>query len=272
LARVGRLELVTKMELPSIDLTKIKFRKIITFPRKLSSELAEEIGIHIGDGSLFFRQKEGHYDYVVSLNIEEESYKNYIIYLMKRIYGILPSYIDVEKSDNSINIEYNSKLLLLWKKSIGLPIGKKSEITIPKFIPNSIFVVDFLRGIFDTDGSVTFKKKSGRYHSYPVLKIDNKSSKLILQINSLSRKIGINSSFDLNSSHISSKGSESFISTIYISGRRNLVKWFNSVSPRNEIHLTKYQIWKKFGFCPPKTKLEQRKLILRGELDPFKFE
>jgi len=259
------------MSLPTIDLKQIRFRTKINFPPSLSKELAEEIGIHIGDGSLFFRKKENHYDYVVCLNREEESYKNYVISLIKKIYGIFPSYIDRDKVENSINIEYYSKLLFLWKKSLGLPIGNKREITIPKFILNSIFVTDCLRGIFDTDGSITFKKKKNNYHSYPVLKIDNKSSKLILQINSLLKKIEINSSFQLNRPHISSKGSTSFVSTLYISGKSNLVKWFNLISSKNEIHITKYKIWKKFGFCLSKTTLKHRKLILSGKLNPKKF-
>jgi hypothetical protein len=256
------------MNLPKINIKQIRFKTKINFPTSLSRELAEEIGIHIGDGSLFFRKKENHYDYVVCLSGEEESYKDYVIKLVKKIYGILPSYIDTDRIKNSINIEYNSKLLFLWKKSLGLPVGHKNEIIIPKFISNSSFVVDCLRGIFDTDGSITFKKKNDIYHTYPVLKIDNKSPKLVLQINSLLKKIGINSSFELNRPHTSSRGSITHVSTIYISGRSNLIKWFSLVSPKNEIHISKYQIWKKFGFCPPKTTLQQRKLILNGKLDP----
>jgi len=258
------------MRLPTINMKQIRFRTKINFPISLSKDLAEEIGIHIGDGSLFFRKKENHYDYVVCLSREEESYKNYVINLIKKIYGIVPSYIDKDKTENSINIEYYSKLLFLWKKSIGLPISDKSEITIPKFVLDSFFVIDCLRGIFDTDGSVTFKKKNQKYHSYPVLKIDNKSSKLVLQINLLLKKIGISSSFQLNKIHVSSNRSTSPVSTVYFSGKSNLLKWFNLVSSKNEIHTTKYKIWKKFGFCPPKTTLKQRKLILSGDLSPEK--
>lgn len=35
----------------------------------------------------------------------------------------------------------------------------------------------------------------------------------------------------------------------------------------NPVHLTKYDIWKKFGFCPPRTKLQQRIDILEGKID-----
>jgi len=256
-------------ELPVINFENLIFRKEISFPEKLSSELAEEIGIHIGDGSLVLRKKEGHYDYFVCLSTEEESYKNHVIKLIKKIYGILPSRIDIDK--NSVNIEYSSKLLLLWKSSMGLPIGNKKDITIPEIISSSVFITDCLRGIFDTDGSVTFKKKGHNYHTYPVLKIDNKNYRLIVQINSILRNIGITSSFQLNRPRISSNGSKSFVSTIYVSGKSNTVKWFKLISPKNEIHITKYHLWKKFGFCPPKTTLEERKLMLNGKMNPRTF-
>jgi len=238
------------MNLPTININQIRFKTKINFPTFLSKDLAEETGIHIGDGSLLFRKKENHYDYFVCLSREEELYKNHVINLINKLYGILPSRIDTDKIEKSINIEYNSKLLLLWKSSLGLPVGNKKNITIPELVLNSIFITDCLRGIFDTDGSVTFKKKNHNNHNYPVLKIDNKSSKLILQINSILKKIGISSSFQLNRPHFSSNGSKSLISTIYVSGKSNLVKWFNLISPKNEIHITKFEIWQKFGFCP----------------------
>jgi len=31
-------------------------------------------------------------------------------------------------------------------------------------------------------------------------------------------------------------------------------------------HLTKYEVWKKFGYCPPNTNIRQRKQILEGNL------
>ena len=39
----------------------------------------------------------------------------------------------------------------------------------------------------------------------------------------------------------------------------------------NYAKYSKYEVWKKFGFCPPYTTLKQRKKILNGELDPYSF-
>lgn len=256
--------------LPRIE-TKGKFRNRITFPKTLSNELAEEIGIHIGDGSLFLRKKEGHYDYFVCFHRDEESYKNYVIQLIESIYGIKPSHVDKDEKEKSILVEYNSKQLFLWKRAIGMPDGDKRKILIPKFLINSKFVVACIRGIFDTDGSVTFKKKYRDCHYYPVIKIDNKNPMLISQLESALEKMGINTSSQMNKPMKASNGSVSLLSTVYISGKRNINKWFDVVSPKNENHITKYRIWKEFGFCPPKSTLEQRKMILDGTLNPNEF-
>jgi len=39
----------------------------------------------------------------------------------------------------------------------------------------------------------------------------------------------------------------------------------NFIGFNNPVHITKYQIWKKFGFCPPNTNLQHRIRILDDE-------
>ena len=38
---------------------------------------------------------------------------------------------------------------------------------------------------------------------------------------------------------------------------------------KNPVKLTRYLVWKKFGFCPPHTNLQQRKDILNGKLNIY---
>ena len=90
-------------------------------------------------------------------------------------------------------------------------------------------------------------------------------------LNYFLKKIGINSSYQLNKLHVSSEGKSSCVSTIFISGKSNLHKWFSIVGPKNEIHTIKYEIWKKFGFCPPKISLDERKLIINEKINPKMF-
>ena len=43
------------------------------------------------------------------------------------------------------------------------------------------------------------------------------------------------------------------------------------VGIKNPVKFTRYLIWKKFGFCPPNTTLQQRQDILNGKLDIYKI-
>jgi hypothetical protein len=252
------------MDIPKVIIENGRFRKRVDFPTELTPELAEEIGIHIGDGSLMYRRKSGHYDYYVCLGAHERTYVEHVVSLMKKVFNVMPSHIDIDADDNSISIEYMSKLLVLWKKSIGLPVGKKKTILIPDFVLKSPFAIDCIRGIFDTDGSVTFKKKTYRNHCYPVLKIDSSNPNLIRQISAVLKLHNIDNSclFDFFSK--ASNGTICHTSTVFISGRNNIDRWFEVVRPSNEVHLSKYKLWTAFGFCPPGTSLEQRKTILEG--------
>lgn len=56
---------------------------------------------------------------------------------------------------------------------------------------------------------------------------------------------------------------------IVVDGGINVKKWFEIIGSKNPKHITKYQIWKKFGFCPPKTTIIQRKEILKNKISPY---
>jgi len=68
-------------------------------------------------------------------------------------------------------------------------------------------------------------------------------------------------------SHDSKKSNENRKYYISISGVDGLEKWMNLIGIKNPVKLSRYLVWKKFGFCPPHTTLQQRKDILNGKLD-----
>ena len=134
--------------------------KQITIPR-MCKELAEEIGIHIGDGSMYVNPGIGHYDYTVCGSIDDYSYlMGFVEPLIKNLYGLSPNK-PTKKKGRSFDLVYCSKELVSWKKKIGLLAGPKNDIMIPNLILESPFVLDCIRGIFDTDGSIVFNKKHG---------------------------------------------------------------------------------------------------------------
>ena len=242
----------------------------VRIPEDVSPELSEEVGIHIGDGSLVISPKTHHYDYYVCLSRQEVGYKEYVCKILRNLYHIEPRFDDRPKR-NSVNINISSKQLVLWKRSIGFPVGTKTDIVIPKIVLESEFVADCLRGIFDTDGSLTFKKKYKDKHYYPVIKIDSKSKPLILQISGLLEILGIANYTSLDDEITNSDGTKSIKSTVFISGNKMLIKWFSIIGSNNYVHLSKFLVWRKFGFCPPRTTQKQRKMFLEGDLDPLKL-
>ena len=48
-------------------------------------------------------------------------------------------------------------------------------------------------------------------------------------------------------------------------------KWIKDIGFKNPKHYTKVKIWKKFGFCPPNTKIMERKKILNNEINPYSY-
>lgn len=58
---------------------------------------------------------------------------------------------------------------------------------------------------------------------------------------------------------------------IFISGKNRLEKWIKIIGFNNPKHLSKYLIWKKYGFCPPRNTLKDRIKILNNELDIHSF-
>lgn len=245
--------------------------KSVTLPREMSPELAEEIGIHIGDGSLVIRPKYHHYDYFVCLGIHEQEYMQYVCKLMHRLYS-LKGKITERQKDGALTATFSSKSLIMWKLSLGLPSGNKGQISIPKVVLDSEYILDCIRGIFDTDGSLTFKKKYRDVHYYPVVKIDSKSKFLILQLLEVISKFGFTCYAFYDGKHKSSTGVTTTVHSLFISGQKSLELWMDLIRPKNPVHISKYMIWKKFGFCPPRTTLSTRKSILEGRKAAISYE
>lgn len=239
--------------------------KKIIYPEK-SELLAEETGIHFGDGCMIIRiDKWGrHYRYSYAAHTyDDSSYINYFKSIIKNLYGLTPTY---EKSHkNQYDLIYESKNLVNFKLSLGISLSPKDDLRIPEWILNNKeFSHSFLRGIFDTDGSLMFKRKNGNSHNYPYIYLSLKNKLLMKQIHLLLFKLGIKSSL---SEHKQKRNFKNHICwDIGISGSKNLNNFINNIGFNNKKHFTKYLIWKRFGFCPINTTLQQRENILNRNL------
>ena len=64
---------------------------------------------------------------------------------------------------------------------------------------------------------------------------------------------------------------ENIIYGVVLDTKRDTKKWIKEIGFKSSKHLTKIEVWQKFGFCPAKTKLSQRNEIIEGTLDPLPF-
>jgi hypothetical protein len=231
---------------------------------KITKDVAEEIGMHIGDGSMGIYKATFHYDYTLAFGLEDEIYASkFVIPLIKRIYKLTP-YFQYSKKDNSILLKYCSKKFIIWKQKLGIKPGPKDNITIPKPITNSKFVLDCIRGLFDTDGSISFKSRNKNKHYYPVIRFFSKSRKLVEQIDDILKKEDIISSLYYDEVRHDKRGFTTTGHNLFINGKNNLNKFMEKIGFSNVKHITKYQIWKINGTLKPYTTLKERLAMLQN--------
>jgi len=225
--------------------TKINSKKEIqevTTPSNYSKKLAEETGIHIGDGFMNIYKKDYSSRYVYSGHaIDDFEFSQYVKALMKKLYNLDPSRENTQK--NTIMLHYSRKELVKFKNKLGLPLGVKNNIKIPQWImENRDFKIACVRGIFATDGSLLFQKKHRTVNYYPQLKMSSKSKVLINQINCILNELDIKSSVccDKEISH----RHPNIIWLCFIYGRKNLQDFVKIIGFANPKHLKKYKDWK----------------------------
>lgn len=216
-------------------------------PTEMSKELAEEIGIHVGDGNLCFCSGNTYksYAYSISSNSNEYDYQNnHIKPLIKRLYG-LDANIWKSKNRNEIKLQYKSKILYYYKLSIGLPTGKKNNITVPKVILESEFVTDFLRGLFDTDGHLQLHCRNMNKVPYPRLDICSKSKELMEQVTKELDKLGFKANLIHSHQPHYKTGVMCHQYRVFMYGRKNLEKWIELIGFSNPKNNRKIELWKK---------------------------
>lgn len=111
-----------------LDISKIKFdnfdnKKNTKLPHKITPQLAEEIGIHLGDG--FLSNKRNDYRLKGNKLDEKEYYDLFIKKLYKDLYNLN---ISLKEFDSVYGFEMDSQALTEFKnKVIGLPRGSKTQ-------------------------------------------------------------------------------------------------------------------------------------------------
>ncbi len=193
-----------------------KRRSDISIPKMYSPDIAEFFGIMLGDGNL------SKFQVCVTLGSKEDGYVKYVALLMKNIFKV-NVHCCVRKGGYK-DVYLGSRELVDWFMSEGLVYNKvKEQINIPKWIFNNTdYMKRFVKGFFDTDGSV-YKIKFGVQISFC-----NYSKPILNSLHSILKRL---------------KYSPSSISghNVYLTKKEDIQRFFKEIEPSNVKHIRRYK-------------------------------
>lgn len=193
---------------------------------KISAELSEFLGALSGDGCI------GRHPSCITITshkILDKKYTHHLFRLFTKLFGCKPKIIT---QDNVLRIIFYSKELSMYlNKKYNFPIGKKKgKLHIPKPIKNNKkYLIYYIRGLFDTDGSISRHHKSGG----AILEISSADKKFLNELNKSMKILGFKAK--LGRKNI----------TIY--AKKEIDRFFKQIKPANKKHLTKYENFKRTG-------------------------
>lgn len=230
-----------RFNLDSINYNKSDLRKGIILPEQLSPELAEETGLHIGDGTMNFYMNKGRHKGKYSLrghiNDDVKHYDNRIKKLYKLLYN-LEIKLSKVKSTGVYGFQVWTDSIVNFKhKILKLPIGKKLNIRIPNCFIDKYFI-DVVRGIFDTDGCLYLEHKNSKL--YPRIQIATISRELSEQLKGNLLRHGFRTTVFVEDRK--DKGWNNLY-TISIRGEEMLQKWMKIINPANPKHISKFNFF-----------------------------
>lgn len=192
-----------------------------------SPELAEFIGILIGDGFLGVYGRNKMIQITGNKINDRVYYKKFLIPLIKNLFNINPNFY--ERKD-CIRLTIYSKILLnSINKLFNFPIGKKGEISIPfNLIKTNKCKIALIRGLFDTDGTIYLERKK-----YPIISITTTSKILSSQIFTLFNDFGFGAYL------CKSKTKKKVAYKINIFGKEKVLKWKNLIGSSNPYKLSR---------------------------------
>ncbi|MBX4196698.1 hypothetical protein KW805_03860 [Candidatus Pacearchaeota archaeon] len=236
---------------------------------KIDGDLAEILGMHIGDGCISRTKRYAEY-YLGGDLIEEREYHD------RWVAPLFNKKVSIPVLNKKVNYKEHPKVgiygfhifderIVKFFESLGIKSGTKINVEIPiQILKKMSLSKRFLRGLFDTDGNIYFDKNRSakkRFNNRPVIKLGSVSSKLIFQVFNLLISMEYHPRIkkpykgkrDLNEVH-----------TVLLYRIDDVDKFVEEIGFKNPKHYTKWLIYKKFGFCHPKTTVKQRKEMLEN--------
>jgi hypothetical protein len=244
---------------------------------EMTPDLAEICGIHAGDG--YMRKRGNKYEFEVSGGTDEkEYYDSHVVPLFEKYFklNITPQYM---KSNETYGFRICKKEVVEILHACGFPYGKKTfTVNVPKQVlqsRNLDIIYRFIRGAFDTDGTLSFRRRNGsgyreihtKRHTLPTIKFSCCSKSLTNGISKLLIQTGFSFSFGQSQP----KNNRGRIYYVSLQGDQPMIIWLANIGFKNTTKLNRFFIWQKHGFCPAGLNIENQRQIIAGKINPNSF-
>lgn len=219
------------------DLSEFKYngrdiRKKINLPKESTPELSEIIGIMLGDGSLYL-DKKSKFHTVICFHKNETSYLKYVKNLFERYFH--PYRFRIQELENEFFLMNVSKCIGKILILTGLKEGNKvkNKVEVPEWIfSNGGFIVNLLRGIFDTDGCIYRK-----YDNYVQIQFKFAGHALLKSVREALIKLNY-SPTKIQKGYNISKGRIYW--KFYLSRQSEVKRFFFEIKPANSKHTGRF--------------------------------
>ena len=194
---------------------------------KYSTNLAEFVGIMIGDGGV------SNYFITVTLHAEtDRRYSSFVSRLMEQLFKVKPR-VYRKKNSNAVDVVIHRKKLVEFCCSIGLKKGNKlkQNLDIPLWVKeNPEYARSCLRGLVDTDGTFFIHKyfSKGRRYGYRKISFSSYSPALIKSFHAPLKSFCIKSEIAYNGL------------AVRIESQENVKKYLEVIGTHNPKHREKF--------------------------------
>ncbi len=204
---------------------------------KFSENLAEFVGILLGDGHICKYQKNKKIrTYMVVIagdsRYDKEYLRNHVYHLSKNLFDIEPKFYESKRS-NGFYLLLHSVKLIDYLSNMGLKSGNKikNQVTIPLWVwKKNSYIRKCIRGLFDTDGCV--------YELLPhwpglfQISLTNRNEKLLKDTRKALMRLGYKVS---SISRPKGKG----VPKIYITRKKEINRFCEEIGFKNQKHINR---------------------------------
>jgi hypothetical protein len=197
--------------------------KSVKIPKNLNENIAELVGVILGDGNLNRKQLR------IFGNRKENEYYRYLLSLIWNIFEV-DSKISPHMNINGIKIVVDSVKVCEYLFSVGLKFGSKikNKTTVPRWIfNNEKYLKSCIRGLFDTDGSFFVSCRDTEPNILWKMGFD---SLLPKDIRRALRKL------EFHPTRIFDNGRK-----VALCRKDEIIRFFSEIKPKNNVQLARYR-------------------------------